>query len=76
MMTEVQAEKVFLCTMNHSRYTPPHCRWVEIDDRGWVDSKTPVEDFGMYLILDHEITPNEAFEKFMGLLEEHEEGEE
>lgn len=61
----------FLCTMEHGR-TDPRCRWARIDDQGLVtdadNDQVPIEDFGMWMLLDHEITPDEAFERILGLL--------
>jgi hypothetical protein len=39
-----------------------------LDDRGWVDGETPIEDFGMFLILDEEISSESAKRIFMALL--------
>lgn len=48
--------------------------WVQIDFRGWVDGETPVEDYGMFLLLDEEISGESAGRLFAALMG-HDEGE-
>lgn len=45
---------------------------VEIDDRGWVDGETPIEDFGMFFYRDEPFPEdkNEIFQIFFNLMEE------
>ena len=64
--------KKFLCTTTVSRYTEPTCRWVNIDNNGYVEGDTPVEDFGMYFLSDIECTPSEAMQVFFALMLESE----
>ena len=42
---------------------------VEIDKNGWVDGEFPIEDFGDYLLTDTELSPDEAFEKWLSFIE-------
>jgi hypothetical protein len=58
----------FLCTASAQRYTPAICRWVEIDSRGFIDGETPVEDYGMYLLLEEPISPDSADKLFLALI--------
>jgi hypothetical protein len=60
--------KKFLATMPTNRYVEPSVRWVDIDENNYVDGETPVEDFGMFLLLDEEVTANEATELFLALI--------
>tara|TARA_B110000305_G_scaffold22617_1_gene20681 strand:- start:1198 stop:1521 length:324 start_codon:yes stop_codon:yes gene_type:complete len=62
----------FLSTSNAYRYTEPRCRWVNVDEKNWVDGETPVEDFGMFFFSDIECTPSEAMEVFFALMIEGE----
>jgi len=65
---ESALDKKFLCTASVDRYTPVHCRWVEIDSRGFIDGETPVEDYGMYLLLDKPISSDSAEKLFLALI--------
>jgi hypothetical protein len=71
---ESALDKKFLCTASANHYTPAFCRWVEIDSKGFVDGETPVEDFGMYLLLDKPISSDSAEKLFLALIG-HGEGE-
>jgi hypothetical protein len=66
------AKTCFLCTMPQGR-TEPYCRLAVITDDGYVNGETPVEDFGMYFMLDFELgitaTPDQAFNIFLALME-------
>lgn len=67
-------EKKFICTRSHIGSQPSQVRWAHIDDRGWVDGETPIEDFGMFMILDVEISSESADRLFIALLA-HREGQ-
>ncbi len=60
----------FLATCNTwgTSVANPICRWVDIDEENQVDGQTWLGDFGMYLVLDEEVTPKEASELFFALL--------
>ena len=62
----------FLCNTTINHYSEPTCRWVKIDDKGYVDGETPVEDFGMFFLSDIECTPSEAMQVFFALMIEAE----
>lgn len=49
----------FLCTLLEPWQTP-YCRWVQVDADGWVEGETPIEDLAPYVLLDHEVTAEEA----------------
>lgn len=66
--------RVFLCTSNLYRLNSS-VRWANIDDRGWVNGETPVEDFGMWFLVDHEISEESASRIFLALIG-RQEGEE
>jgi len=65
-------KRKFLATTTASRYTEPDCQWVNIDDKGWVNGETPVEDFGLFFLSNIECTPSEAMEVFLALMLESE----
>jgi hypothetical protein len=65
-------KRKFLATTTVNRYTEPDCRWVNIDEKGWVDGETPIEDFGMFFFSEIECTPSEAMEVFLALMLESE----
>ena len=65
-------KRKFLSTTTINRHTEPNCRWVNVDDKGWIDGETPVEDFGMFFFSDIECTPSEAMEVFFALMIEGE----
>ena len=58
----------FICTQSMNGSRPAICRWAELDDKGWIDGETPIEDCGMYMVLDREITPHSAGRVFIALL--------
>lgn len=58
----------FICTSNSCWYTPSFCRWANLDKNRWIDGETPIEDCGMYLILDEEIDSKSADRIFLALL--------
>lgn len=58
----------FICTSNSYRYTPAFCRWENLDEKGWINGETPIEDCGMYLVLDEEINSESADRIFLALL--------
>jgi hypothetical protein len=67
----------FVCTMSADRYQKPHCRWADVSDDGWVDDGwgdggTPIEDFGMYYVLNEEISSDEVFQFFLKKIAERE----
>lgn len=59
-------------SLNSSR--PASGFWCDIDARGWVEGETPVEDYGMFMLLDQEVSP-EAAGRLFGALMGHAEGE-
>jgi len=65
-------ERKFLCTTTVNRYTQPICHWVNVDEKNYIECKTPVEDFGMYFFSDIECNPKEAMEVFFALMIESE----
>lgn len=67
--------RVFLCTQSHYGSRGASVRWATLDDRGWVDGETPVEDFGMWFITNREISVKAAERIFLALLG-HDENEE
>lgn len=67
-------KKKFICTQSHYGSKPAICRWAMLDEKGWIDGETPIEDCGMFLILDKEISPESAARLFIALLG-HVEGE-
>lgn len=62
-------KKRFICTAPLNHYRKPSCRWEKIDDKGWIDGETPIEDLGMFLILEEEISPASAEKLFFALLQ-------
>jgi hypothetical protein len=60
--------KKFLATASANNCSAPSVRWVDIDENNYVDGEIPVEDFGMFLLLDEEVTANEAIELFLALI--------
>jgi hypothetical protein len=58
----------FLCFSPVNRYAPALCRWVNIDSKGFIDGETPVEDFGMFLLLDSPIASESADRLFSALI--------
>lgn len=65
----------FLCIQSHYGSKGAFVQWCDIDDKGFVGGETPVEDFGMFLLLDEEISKESAARLFIALLG-HSEGEE
>tara|TARA_R110001599_G_scaffold350109_1_gene579649 strand:- start:55 stop:351 length:297 start_codon:yes stop_codon:yes gene_type:complete len=65
-------KRKFLSTTTINRHTKPNCRWVNVDDKGWIEGETPAEDFGMFFFSDIECTPSEAMEVFFALMIEGE----
>jgi len=65
-------KRKFLSTTTINRHTEPNCRWVNVDDKGWIEGETPVEDFGMFFFSDIKCTPSEAMEVFYSLMLEDE----
>lgn len=57
---------------DHGR-SEPYCRLATITDNGYVNGETPVEDFGMYFMLDFDLgitaTQDQAFNIFLTLIE-------
>lgn len=71
--------KKFLCISSLYRYTPASCWWTNINTEnnyviGEDGEETPVEDFGMFLILDEEVSSKSADRIFLALMG-HAEGE-
>ena len=64
----------FICTSPLNATQEPSCRWENITDDGYIGD-TPIEDFGMFLVLDEEISSKSASRLFIALLG-HQEGEE
>lgn len=61
-------KRKFLCTTTLNHYTKPSCRWVNVDDKGWIEGETPVEDFGMFFFSEIECSSSEANEVFYALM--------
>lgn len=59
--------KKFICTSPHNTSAGASCFWGDISDTGYVDG-TPIEDLGMFFIIDEEITPKSADRIFIALL--------
>ena len=58
----------YLATMEHNRAKPINHGLVEINDIGFVNNETPIEDFGMWMTSDSPFPPtdsSELFEKFI-----------
>lgn len=60
--------KRFICTCSLTVSSSANCRWIDIDDKGRIEGETPIEDFGMFLILDEEISTHSAGRIFIALL--------
>lgn len=58
----------FLCSSPVNRYVPAICRWVKIDPKGFIDGETPIEDFGMFILLDSPIESDSADRLFSALI--------
>lgn len=64
--------KRFICTLPLNQTAETYCRWAMIDESGFVDGETPIEDFGMFLILDEEVTSKEAFNILVAIIQSRE----
>ena len=49
----------YLITLAHNSSTPINHGLVAIDDRGFIDGETPVEDFGMFYMREEPFPENE-----------------
>lgn len=66
----MSSRKKFIATAPVDRYRKPFCRWAKLDNNDFVVSEddTPIEDYGMFLILNEEVTSEEANNIFMALM--------
>lgn len=70
----IKMKRKFICT-KHQHDNKPYCRWGNLDEKSWIDGETPIEDFGMFILLDEEISTESADRLFMAFIC-HNEGEE
>ena len=66
----VPTMKKWMTVSDDPSHKPIIGRWVDISDDGWVDGKTPIEDYAFWIITDTEISKGEAWDKWMEALTE------
>lgn len=67
-MSKDNSEKKYLYSCPHNWHNPKSHGLVEIDDNGYVNGETPIEDYGMYFYGDKEFLGDvgQAFIDLMG----------
>lgn len=73
-MSKDNPEKKYLYSCPHNWYDPKSHGLVEIDDNGYVNGETPIEDYGMYFYGDEEF-PGDVGQAFLDLMAQNHETE-